>query len=90
MEKTFDCLKMKEEIQAKIYEEIKDMSFAEHRAYLDKSLENDAWWQRLRARDEARKRDGAVQYGFKLAEAAPAAALCEEPAPYQADTPAKT
>ena len=29
MEKTFDCLKMKEEIQAKIYEEIKDMSSSE-------------------------------------------------------------
>ena len=42
MEKTFDCLKMKEEIQAKIYEEIKDMTFAEHQAYLEKRLENSA------------------------------------------------
>jgi hypothetical protein len=35
MEKKFDCLKMKAEIQAKIYEETKDMTFPELRAYLD-------------------------------------------------------
>ena len=29
MEKEFDCLKMKAEIQAKIYEETKDMTFLE-------------------------------------------------------------
>jgi len=55
MEKTFDCLKMKEEIQAKIYEETKDMTYPELRAYLDKRLENSALWQRLVRRDEARK-----------------------------------
>ena len=55
MEKKFDCLKMKAEIQAKIYEETKDMTFPELRAYLDKSLENDAFWQRLVARDNAKK-----------------------------------
>ena len=55
MEKEFDCLKMKEEIQAKIYEETKDMTFPELRTYLDKSLENDAFWQRLVARDNAKK-----------------------------------
>ena len=55
MEKTFDCLKMKEEIQAKIYEEIKDMTFAEYRAYLDRRLANDTFWQRLVARDNARE-----------------------------------
>jgi hypothetical protein len=47
MEKRFDCLKMKEEIQAKVYERIKDMTFTDLRAHLDKSLENDAFWQRL-------------------------------------------
>ena len=47
MEKTFDCLKMKEEIQAKVYERTKDMTYPELRAYLDKRLENDALWQRL-------------------------------------------
>jgi len=51
MEKEFDCLKMKEEIQAKVYERTKDMSYPELRAYLDKSLENDALWQRLVNRD---------------------------------------
>ena len=55
MEKSFDCLKMKEEIQAKIYEETKDMTFPELRAYLDKSLENSEFWQRLVRHDEARK-----------------------------------
>jgi len=47
MEKKFDCLKMKEEIQAKVYEKTKDMTFSELSAYLDKSLENDLFWQRL-------------------------------------------
>ena len=55
MKKDFDCLKMKEEIQAKVYEKTKDMTFPELRAYLDKSLENDAFWQRLVARDNAKK-----------------------------------
>jgi hypothetical protein len=55
MKKKFDCLKMKEEIQAKVYEKTKDMTFPELRAYLDKSLENDTFWQRLVQRDNAKK-----------------------------------
>ena len=55
MEKEFDCLKMKEDIQAKVYERTKDMSYPELRAYLDKSLENDTLWQRLVKRDNAKK-----------------------------------
>jgi len=51
MEKSFDCLKMKEEVQAKVYEKTQDMTFPELRAYLDKSLENDSLWQRLVLRD---------------------------------------
>ena len=51
MEKTFDCLKMKEEIQAKIYEDIKDMSSAEILAYFNKKSQNSALWQRLVNRD---------------------------------------
>jgi len=35
METRFDCLKMKEEIQAKIYEEIKDLSSEEILAYFN-------------------------------------------------------
>jgi len=37
MEKSFDCLKMKEEIQAKIDGETKDMTFPELDAYFNKS-----------------------------------------------------
>ena len=55
MNKTFDCLKMKAELQAKVYEKTKDMTFPELRAYLDKSLENDVWWQRLVRRDATQK-----------------------------------
>ena len=61
MEKEFDCLKMKEEIQAKIYEEIKDMSAEEELAYFNKSLENDTFWQGLVNRDNARKNAAFVE-----------------------------
>ena len=47
MKKTFDCLKMKEEIQAKIYEEIKDMSASEELAYFNQKSQNSTLWQRL-------------------------------------------
>ena len=46
---------MEEDIQAKVYERTKDMTFSELRAYLDKSLENDILWQRLVSRDTAQK-----------------------------------
>jgi len=55
--KGFDCLKMKEEIQEKVYEKTKDMTFPELRSYLDKSLENDAFWHRLVNHDNARKQN---------------------------------
>jgi len=55
MEKNFDCLKMKEEIQSRIYEKTKDMAFPELNAYLNESLENDSLWQRLVRRDYAEK-----------------------------------
>jgi len=35
MTKKFDCVKMKNDIQAKIYAETKDMSFKELKAYLN-------------------------------------------------------
>jgi len=53
MEKTFDCLKMKEEIQAKIYNEIKDMSSSEILAYFNQKSQNSALWQRLVSRDKS-------------------------------------
>jgi len=52
MNKEFDCLKMKEEIQAKVYEKTKDMTFPELRTYLDRSLENDTFWQLLVNRNQ--------------------------------------
>jgi hypothetical protein len=47
MEKKFDCLKMKDEIQAKVYEETKDMTFSELDAYFNKSMEKNTFWQSL-------------------------------------------
>jgi len=59
----FFCLKMKEEIQAKVYERTKDMTFPELRAYLDKRLENNNLWQRLVQRDYAQKQSaGQINY----------------------------
>ena len=52
----FDCLKMKEEIQAKVYEKTKDMTFPELSLYLDNSLEDDYFWQRLVNRNKVQKR----------------------------------
>ncbi|MDR1973501.1 MAG: hypothetical protein LBQ31_02385 [Bacteroidales bacterium] len=46
-EKEFDCVKMKNDIQAKIYAETKDMDFKNRRAYIDKHLQSDAFWQRI-------------------------------------------
>ena len=51
MNKEFDCLKMKAEIQAKIYERTKDLTFSELDAYYNKRLENSVLWQRLVKRD---------------------------------------
>ena len=55
MEKKFDCLKMKEEIQAKIYEETKDMTFPELDIYFNKSLEDNAFWQSLAENNNAQQ-----------------------------------
>jgi hypothetical protein len=46
--KDFDCVVMKRKLQAGVYERTKDMTFSEYRAYLDKRLENDTFWQRLK------------------------------------------
>jgi len=59
MEKSFDCLKMKEEIQAKIYEETKDMSFPELDAYFNRGLEKDSLWHRLAHRDNVARGEAA-------------------------------
>ena len=56
METNFDCLKMKEEIQAKIYEETKDMSSSEIIEYFNQKSQNSILWQRLINRDNVQKR----------------------------------
>ena len=55
MEKEFDCLKMKADIQAKIYEETKDMTFPELDVYFNKSLENSTFWRNLANSDNAQR-----------------------------------
>ena len=55
MKKDFDCLKMKAEVQAIVYEKTKDMTFPELRAYLDESMKKNSSWQRLVSRDNAQK-----------------------------------
>ena len=55
MEKIFDCLKMKEEIQAKIYKETKDMTFPELDIYFNKSLENNVFWKNLADSDHTQR-----------------------------------
>jgi hypothetical protein len=46
-EKEFDCVRMKNDIQAKIYAETKDMNFEELRAYIDNKLRGDSFWKRI-------------------------------------------
>jgi len=53
MKKDFDCLKMKDEIQAIVYEKIKDMTYPELRSYLDESMKNNSLWQRMEKYDNA-------------------------------------
>jgi len=47
IEKEFDCVKMKNDIQAKIYSETKNMNFKELRVYLDNKLQKDTFWNRI-------------------------------------------
>ena len=47
MKKTFDCLKMKEELQAKVYEKIKNMSASEEVEYFNSKARQNPWWNRL-------------------------------------------
>jgi hypothetical protein len=47
--KDFDCVKLKNEIQAKIYEEIKDMNMSERIAYFHIPPAQDPFRSKLRA-----------------------------------------
>ena len=48
--KTFDCLEFKQQVQEKIYEDIKNLSIAEQITYFQETIENSDlkdWWQSL-------------------------------------------
>ena len=48
--KAFDCLEFKEQVQEKIYEDIKNLSVAEQIAYFQKRIKNSNlgdWWQSI-------------------------------------------
>ncbi|MDR2679506.1 MAG: hypothetical protein LBC47_01695 [Tannerella sp.] len=48
--KDFDCIQMKNDIQAKIYAETKDMNFEEYKAYLENRLKNSNLFARMQRR----------------------------------------
>lgn len=57
--KKFDCVEMKNEIQAKIYEEIKDMTPQEEIAYRRKKLESGSMsdlYKKLRTKSKGGKK----------------------------------
>jgi hypothetical protein len=47
--KEFDCVKMKNDIQKKIYGETKNMNYEEFRTYINKHLQGDTFWERITA-----------------------------------------
>ena len=49
--KKFDCVQMKNDIQAKIYAETKDMNFEEHKAYLENRLKNSKLFARIQRKE---------------------------------------
>ena len=44
----FDCVEMKNAIQAKIYAETKDMTFEQRQARRQARLANNVFWQRIK------------------------------------------
>lgn len=47
IKKNFDCLKMKEEVQVKVYQDTIGMSFAELRGYFNSHLNNNFFWKKI-------------------------------------------
>ncbi len=47
MNKEFDCLKMKEDIYAKIYAETKQMNLKEYVEYIAKSVKKSQLWDKF-------------------------------------------
>ena len=61
MKKKFDCVKMKRQIQAEIYQETHDFTDEELSAYYRKSVETGPlsdWWKRVKAAQAQRKKTG--------------------------------
>jgi hypothetical protein len=54
IKKDFDCVKMKNDIQAKIYADTKDMSFEEYKAYLAMRLKNSPFKERINRRQQVK------------------------------------
>ena len=53
--KGFSTLKMKEEIQTKMYEETKDMTWEEKNTYYKRKLENSTLWKEFTQRKQAQE-----------------------------------
>lgn len=53
--KSFDCIKMKREIQARIYDDTKDMTHEEFMDYLQQKVSASRFAEKLHDRELARK-----------------------------------
>jgi len=61
--KDFDCIEFKRAAQARIYEQIKDLSPEEELAYYHRAVEEGPfaeWWKRASAATAARRRDSSA------------------------------
>jgi len=55
MNKEFDCLKMKEDIYAKIYSETKQMNLKEYVEYITESVKKSQLWQKFEKKQQENK-----------------------------------
>jgi len=51
--KTFDCVKMKNAIQAQIYAETKDMTFGELKTYICGHLQENSFWKKINSQTKS-------------------------------------
>jgi hypothetical protein len=63
IEKDFDCVEMKNDIQAKIYAETKDMNFEQYKAYLSRRLRNSALFARMQRRQKTQAANSELLLG---------------------------
>jgi hypothetical protein len=47
--KDFDCVEMKNTIQAQIYAEIKGMTFEELKSYINGHLQGNSFWEKIQS-----------------------------------------